>query len=251
MKGEKFMEKKVALVTGASRGIGKSIAIDLAKNDYIVVINYYSNDKEAKKVLDEVNSYSEGCLFKADVSNVSEVNDMYKKIKEKYNRLDVLVNNAGAIIRPGSWKEISEEDWQRTIDINLKGVFNCIKVFAELLKESENGRIINFTSTVGISAVAPVIAYGAAKAGVINLTNAFAKELAPSITVNAIAPGNIDTDMTTGAGKELVDWVINNTPMKRLGRPEEVAYLVSFLASEKASFITGQIIEVAGGYDLR
>ena len=176
---------------------------------------------------------------------------MYKKIKEKYNRLDVLVNNAGAIIRPGSWKEISEEDWQRTIDINLKGVFNCIKVFAELLKESENGRIINFTSTVGISAVAPVIAYGAAKAGVINLTNAFAKELAPSITVNAIAPGNIDTDMTTGAGKELVDWVINNTPMKRLGRPEEVAYLVSFLASEKASFITGQIIEVAGGYDLR
>ncbi len=245
------MEKRVALVTGASRGIGKAIAIDLAKNNYIVIINYYSNDEDAKEVLDEVNSFSEGILFKADVSNISEVNDMYEKIKEKYNRLDVLVNNAGAIIRPGGWKEISEEDWQRTIDINLKGVFNCIKVFAELLKESKNGRIINFTSTVGISAVAPVIAYGAAKAGVINLTNAFAKELAPNITVNAIAPGNIDTDMTRGAGKELVDWVIDNTPMKRLGEPEEVAYLVSFLASEKSSFITGQINEVAGGYDLR
>lgn len=245
------MEKRIALVTGASRGIGKSIAIDLAKNNYIVLINYYSNDEEAKEVLDDVNSYSEGYLFKADVSNIREVNNMYEKIKEKYNKLDVLINNAGAIIRPGGWKEISEEDWQRTIDINLKGVFNCIKTFAGLLEESKNGRIINLTSTVGISAVTPVIAYGAAKAGVINLTNAFAKELAPNITVNAIAPGNIDTDMTRGAGKELVDWVIDNTPMKRLGVPEEVAYLVSFLASEKASFITGQIIEVAGGYDLR
>ena len=107
------------------------------------------------------------------------------------------------------------------------------------------------TSTVGISAAAPVIAYGAAKAGVINLTNAFAKELAPNITVNAIAPGNIDTDMTQGAGQNLIDWVIDNTPMKRLGKPEEIAYLASFLASEKSSFITGQIIEVAGGYDLR
>lgn len=245
------MGKTVALVTGASRGIGKAIAIDLAKNNYIVVINYYSNDEEAKKVLEEVNLYLEGYLFKADVSNISEVNNMYERIKEKYNRLDVLVNNAGAIIRPGGWKDISEEDWQRTIDINLKGVFNCIKVFSDLLEESKNGRIINLTSTVGISAVTPVIAYGAAKAGVINLTNAFAKELAPNITVNAIAPGNIDTDMTRGAGEELVNWVIDNTPMKRLGKPEEVAYLVSFLASEKSSFITGQVIEVAGGYDLR
>lgn len=245
------MKKKVALVTGASRGIGKAIAIDLAKNNYIVVINYFSNEEEAKEVLKEVNLYSEGYLIKADVSSIREVNNMYEKVKEEYNRLDVLVNNAGAIIRPGGWKEISEKDWQRTIDINLKGVFNCIKVFADLLRKSLNGRIINLTSTVGISAVAPVIAYGAAKAGVINLTNAFAKELAPNITVNAIAPGNIDTDMTRGAGKELVDWVIDNTPMKRLGEPEEVAYLVSFLASEKSSFITGQIIEIAGGYDLR
>ena len=245
------MEKKVALVTGASRGIGKAIAIDLAKNNYIVVINFCQNENAAKEVLDIVNSYSEGMIIKADVSNINDINSMYKQIKEKFNRLDVLVNNAGAIIRPGGWTEISDEDWQKTLDINLKGVFNCTKIFIELLKKSNNGRIINLTSTVGISSVSPVIAYGAAKAGVINLTNAFAKELAPNITVNAIAPGNIDTDMTQGAGQNLIDWVIDNTPMKRLGKPEEIAYLASFLASEKSSFITGQIIEVAGGYDLR
>lgn len=245
------MEKKVALVTGASRGIGKAIAIDLAKNNYIVVINYCQNENAAKEVLDIVNSYSEGMIIKADVSNIDDINSMYKQIKEKFNRLDVLVNNAGAIIRPAGWTEISDEDWQKTLDINLKGVFNCTKVFTELLQKSRNGRIINLTSTVGISAAAPVIAYGAAKAGVISLTNAFAKELAPNITVNAIAPGNIDTDMTQSAGQDLIDWVIDNTPMKRLGKPEEIAYLVSFLASEKSSFITGQIIEVAGGYDLR
>ena len=245
------MEKRVALVTGASRGIGRAIAIDFAKNDYIVVINYFSNEEYAKEVLDEVNLYSEGYLVKADVSNIDDVNKICEEIKEKYNRLDVLVNNAGAIIRPSGWNEISEENWQRTIDINLKGVFNCIKIFNELLNKSENGRIINLTSTVGISAATPVIAYSAAKAGVINLTNAFAKELAPNITVNAIAPGNIDTDMSRSAGQELIDWVIENSPMKRLGKPEEVAYLVTFLASEKASFITGQVIEVAGGYDLR
>lgn len=245
------MEKRVALVTGASRGIGRAIAIDFAKNDYIVVINYFSNEEYAKEVLDEVNLYSEGYLVKADVSNIDDVNKICEEIKEKYNRLDVLVNNAGAIIRPSGWNEISEENWQRTIDINLKGVFNCIKIFNELLNKSENGRIINLTSTVGISAATPVIAYSAAKAGVINLTNAFAKELAPNITVNAIAPGNIDTDMSRSAGQELIDWVIEKSPMKRLGKPEEVAYLVTFLASEKASFITGQVIEVAGGYDLR
>lgn len=245
------MEKKVALVTGASRGIGKAIAIDLAKNGYIVVINYVSNEKKAKSVLDEVNLYSEGFLFKADVSKIDEINNMYEEIKKRYNRMDVLVNNAGAIIRPGSWLEISDEAWEKTIDINLKGVFNCIKIFAELLKKSECGRIVNLTSTVAKSACSPVIAYGAAKAGVINLTNAFAKELAPNVTVNAIAPGNIDTDMTTGAGQELINWVVDNTPMKRLGAPEDVAYLASFLASEKASFITGQVIDVAGGYDLR
>ncbi len=245
------MEKKVALVTGASRGIGKSIAIDLAKNNFIVVINYNQNEELAKQVLEEVNLYSEGYIIKADVSNINDITNMYNLIREKYNRLDVLVNNAGAIIRPADWQEISEENWQKTLDINLKSVFDCTKMFSELLKKSMAGRIINISSTVGISSAPPVIAYSVAKSGVNALTNAFAKALAPNITVNAIAPGNIDTDMTQGAGEGLINWVIDNTPMKRLGKPEEIAYLVSFLASEKASFITGQIIEVAGGYDLR
>jgi len=207
-----------------------------------------SNEKEAKKVLEEVNSYSEGFLFKADVSNLNEVNDMYEKIKKKYNRLDVLVNNAGAIIRPGGWKEISEEDWQRTIDINLKGVFNCIKVFADLLKESKSGRIINFTSTVGISAVAPVIAYGAAKAGVINLTNAFAKVLAPTITVNAIAPGVFWTPLQPNC------WVADKIPtlganaaVGHGAMPYQLAPTYVFLASDDSSYMTGQIIHVNGG----
>lgn len=244
------MKKRVALVTGASRGIGKAVAIDLAKNNYIVVINYLTNETKALEVLEEVNKYSEGYLFKADVSKTDEVEKMRKDIIEKYGQIDVLVNNAGAIIRPGNWDIISDEDWSKTIDINLKSCFLCIKTFANDLKMSNYGRIINLTSTVGRSGCTPVIAYGAAKAGIVNLTNAFAKELAPNITVNAIAPGNIDTDMTTGAGEALVNRVIDNTPMKRLGKPEEVAYLVSFLASEKSSFITGQVIDVAGGYDL-
>lgn len=243
--------KKVALVTGASRGIGKSIAVDLAKSNYIVIINYLKCDSEAKKTLSEVLKYSDGILIKADVSDVDAVESMKKTIEDNYGRLDVLVNNAGQIIRPGDWENISTTDWDRTFDVNCKGTFNCIKTFAPLLKSSQSGRIVNLASTVGFAAAPPVIAYSAAKASIINMTNAFAKALAPNVTVNAVAPGNIDTEMTQSAGERLVKWVIDATPMKRLGQPEEVAALVNFLCSDNASFITGQIIEIAGGYDLR
>lgn len=249
IRGKKM--EKVALVTGASRGIGKAIAIELAKNNYIVIVNYFKNETEAKKTLSEVLKYSDGCLIKADVSKVDDVAEMKKVIDEKYNRLDVLINNAGEIIRPGDWENISETDWDRTFDVNCKGTFNCIKVFAPLLKANVSSRIVNLASTVGFAAAPPVIAYSASKASVINITNAFAKALAPNVTVNAVAPGNIDTEMTQSAGEGLVKWVIDVTPMKRLGKPEEVAALVNFLCSDSASFITGQIIEIAGGYDLR
>lgn len=242
--------EKVAVVTGVSRGIGKSIALELAKDGFVVIGSYYEKKEEAELVLDEINRYSSGFIFKVDVSKLNEVSDLYNFVVEKYDRLDVLVNNAGAIIRPGDYKSISDDDFDKTIGINLKGTFNCIKIFADLIRKSSNGRIINLASTVGRNGCVPVVAYSAAKAGIINLTRAFSKELAPNVTVNAIAPGNIDTDMTRSAGEDLVNWVIDNTPMKRLGNPEDVAYLVSFLASEKASFITGQIIDVAGGYDL-
>lgn len=245
------MKNKVAVVTGASRGIGKAIAIELAKNNIDVVINYTKNEVAAEKTLSEVKKYADGICIKADVSNQNEVAEMKNIVKERFGQVDILVNNAGVIVRPGDWKNISNESFNRTLDVNLKGCFNCIKEFSSLISTSKEGRIVNLSSTCGKSGVTAVVAYSAAKAGVINLTNQFAKELAPNVTVNAVAPGNIDTDMTREAGDNLIDYVINETPCKRLGTAEEVANLVSFLVSDKAAFITGQVIDIDGGYNLR
>lgn len=245
------MRKKVAVVTGASRGIGRSIAITLAKLNYQVIVNYNKCEKEALDVLAEIRKYSEGMLCKADVSEMQEVKYMAKQIKDNYGVIDVLVNNAGKIIRPGQWDVISDEDWDRTYQINAKGAFNCIKVMEPLFNKESVGHIINIASTVGEAGGAAVVAYGAAKAALINMTLSFAKQFAPDIVVNAVAPGNIDTEMTRGAGKDLVDWVIDVTPLKRLGTAQEVADLVAFLCSDNANFITGQIIDIDGGYSWR
>ena len=242
--------KKVAVVTGASRGIGKSIAIKLAEEGYEVVINYNQSESDAKDTLEKVNKYTKGMIIKADVSKREEVKKMAEEISKKYACIDVLVNNAGAILRPGNWDKISDEDFNKTLDINVKGVHNCIYYLKPLLNKEKVTHIVNIASTVGENGAAGVLAYGAAKAAVINITKSLAKEFAPSITVNAISPGNIATEMTAGAGEELISYVCENTPMKRLGEPKEVAELAAFLASDKANFITGQVINIDGGYAL-
>ena len=245
------MEKLIAVVTGASRGIGRSIAITLAKKGYHVVINYYTSEYEAKKVLEEVCKFSSGVIYKADISDVEQVRNMAQFVKEQYGVIDVLVNNAGKILRPGNWDVISDDAWDMTIKINAKGMYMCTRELVGLFRKDRVGHIVNISSTVGEAGAAPVIAYGAAKAATINMTKSFASAFAPNITVNSVAPGNINTEMTTGAGKDLIDWVISMTPMGRLGTTQEVADLVAFLCSEQANFITGQVIDVDGGYSWR
>lgn len=245
------MKQKTAVVTGASRGIGKCIAITLAQNGYNVVVNYNSSYEKAKNVLDVVNKYSKGIMIKADISSVEEVKSMCKKIEQEFSTINVLVNNAGIIYRPGKWDLITDENWNKTYQVNAKGTFNCIRAMKPLFSINETGHIINIASTVGESGGAGVVSYGAAKAAVINMTMSFAKEFAPQIVVNAVSPGNINTDMTSGANEELVKKIIEKTPLKRLGEAQEVADLVMFLCSEKSNFITGQVIDIDGGYSCR
>lgn len=244
------MDKRIGVVTGAGRGIGRKIAVELAKEGCYIVINCNEHEEEAFDTLKEVRSYSDGMVVCGDVSDEKMVAYLMKEVQEKCGHVNILVNNAGKIIRPGKWDVISQEVWDRTIEINAKSVFYMITQFVPLFEGDKIGHIINIASTVGENGGAGVIAYSAAKAAVVNMTKAFSKVLAPRITVNAIAPGNIDTDMTTGAGEVWVKKVIDETPMKRLGKPEEVAYLAAFLASDKAEFLTGQIIDIDGGYAL-
>jgi len=245
------MIEGVAVITGASRGIGSAIAIALAESNMKIVVNYLKSEDEAANLVEKINGVSEAVKVKADISNPDEVKYLLNESLQKFERIDILVNNAGAVVRPGDWQSITPDEWLKTIDINLSSVFYCTKAFSTVFMQQKSGKIINISSTYGITGAAPVIAYTAAKSGVINLTRSFAKELAPYITVNAVAPGNIDTDMTRGAGQEFIDFVVNETPLKRLGTPEDVANTVNFLASSKADFITGQIIVVDGGHMLR
>jgi 3-oxoacyl-[acyl-carrier protein] reductase len=245
------MEQLVAVVTGASRGIGRSIAISLAKKGYHVLINYCTSEGEARKVLKEVGAYSSGTIYKADISDAEQVRNMVQFIKERYGVIDVLVNNAGKILRPGNWDIIDDDAWDMTYKINAKGMYMCTRMMADLFRKDRIGHIVNISSTVGESGASPVIAYSAAKAATINMTKSFAAAFAPNITVNSVAPGNIDTEITSSAGKELVDWIVNMTPMRRLGTTQEVADLVVFPCSEQANFITGQVIDIDGGYSWR
>lgn len=244
-----FMEeKKVALITGASRGIGKAIAKKFAKNDYNLVINYTSEKTDLNSLGEEFKEYGIDILFvKADVSKFEECEELVKKAIEKFGKIDVLINNAG-ITRDNLLMRMKEEDFDSVINVNLKGVFNMTKNVVPIMMKKRNGKIVNISSVVGVAGNAGQSNYSASKAGIIGFTKSMAKELASrNIYVNAVAPGFIATDMTDVLSESVKDNINAQIPLKRMGSADEVAQVVYFLASEESSYITGQVINVDGG----
>lgn len=239
---------KVALVTGASRGIGRAIALTLAEAGADVAINYSGNEAKAMEVVAEVEKLGRKAIaIKANVANAQEVEDMVNQVLDSFGKLDILVNNAG-ITRDNLIMRMKEEDWDAVIDTNLKGVFNCIKAVTRPMMKQRSGRIINISSVVAVAGNPGQANYTAAKAGVIGLTKTTAKELASrGITVNAIAPGFIETDMTDVLSENVRSEMMKAIPLGRLGKPEDVAKAVRFLASPDADYITGQLLHVDGG----
>lgn len=242
------LDSKVCLVTGGSRGIGKAIAKKLALHKANIIINYTSNENHALKVKEEIEEYGVKCMIiKCDVSKSSDVENMIEIAIKEFGKIDILVNNAG-VTKDGLLMRMKEEDFDKVIDINLKGVFNCTKSASKHMMKKRYGKIINISSVVGIIGNIGQANYCASKAGVIGLTKSSARELASrNINVNAIAPGFIDTDMTSVLNESLKEQMLKNIPQNRFGEPEDVANLALFLASDMSSYITGQVINVDGG----
>ena len=242
------LSEKVAIVTGGSRGIGKEVAKKLASLGSNVVINYISTEEEAINTKNEIESLGVKCLVaKCDVSKSEEVNKMLEVSIKEFGHVDILVNNAG-ITKDGLLMRMKEEDFDKVIDVNLKGVFNCTKAITKHMIKRRYGKIINMTSVVGIIGNIGQSNYCASKAGVIGFTKSTARELASrNININAIAPGFIDTDMTKVLSDELKQNMLNNIPKNTFGTPEDIANVVAFLASDISSYITGQVINVDGG----
>lgn len=242
------MTMKIALVTGGSRGIGREIALALAKEGNNIAISYGSNIESAMEVVREVKSLGvEAIAVKADVSKSEDVTNLVKSVEEQLGTIDILVNNAG-ITKDGLLIRMSEEDWDSVMDVNLKGTFLCTKAVSRAMMKKKYGKIINITSVVGITGNAGQGNYSASKAGVIGFTKSMAKELASrGIRVNAIAPGLIQTDMTNVLKDEVKAGMLKLIPLNIMGNPVDIANLVVFLASEKSDYITGQIIKIDGG----
>lgn len=243
-----MLKDKVAIVTGGTRGIGRAIALKLAHEGANIVINYRNSDKEAeelKAILEEKGV--KVLTVKCDISNFEDSKNFIDKCKEVFGKIDILVNNAG-ITKDTLIMRMKEEDFDSVIDVNLKGTFNCAKHASAIMLKQRFGKIINMTSVVGIAGNAGQVNYAASKAGVIGLTKSLAKELGSrGITVNAVAPGFINTDMTASLSEKVKEEASKNIPLKRLGEPEDVANLVGFLASDAANYITGQVVNVDGG----
>ena len=242
------MDRQVALVTGGSRGIGRAVCHALARRGAFVYINYSSRSEAAEETLKQCKELGgDGAILQFDVANSSEVDNALTKIKDEAGRLDILVNNAG-ITRDGLLIRLKDEDWQSVISTNLSGAFYCARAAAKIMMKARSGCIVNMASVVGQAGNAGQADYVAAKAGLIGLTKALAKELASrNITVNAVAPGFIETDMTAKLPEELKEEMKKTIPLARFGQPEDIANAVVFLTSKEASYITGQILGVNGG----
>src|SRR3954466_580698 len=234
---------KTALVTGASRGIGREIALELARQGVDVVVNYAGSEAKAHEVVEEIKGLGrEAFAIQCDVSNSESVANMVKETVERFGKLDILINNAG-ITKDNLLMRMKENEWDDVMNINLKGVFLCTKAVTRQMMKQRSGRIINISSVVGVSGNPGQANYVAAKAGVIGLTKTTAKELASrNITVNAVAPGFIATDMTDKLNEEVQGEMLKQIPLARLGEPKDIAKAAAFLASEDASYMTGQTI---------
>lgn len=242
------LSKKNALITGGSRGIGRAIAIELSRQGINIIITYNSSEEKALEVIKEVeNNGVKGLAVKADVSSEEDVKNMMKTIKNQFDSVDILVNNAG-VTKDNLLLRMKTEEWDKVMDTNLKGVYLCTKAVARGMMKKRYGKIINIASVVGISGNAGQGNYSASKAGVIGFTKSIAKELGSrGITVNGVAPGFVETDMTEVLSEDIKKHSLNMIPLKRFGKPEDIANVVGFLCSEKADYITGQIINVDGG----
>ena len=243
-----MLNGKNVIVTGATRGIGREIALTLAQNGANIAINYRNLNSEVENLLNEIKSFGvDAFAIKCDVSIADEVDKFIKEVKAHYNTIDILVNNAG-ITKDGLILRMKEEDFDDVLDVNLKGTFNTTKSVSSIMVRQKYGKIINISSVVGIAGNAGQCNYAASKAGVIGFSKSVARELASrNINVNVVAPGYINTDMTKNLPDKVKEEIIKSIPMKKIGDPKAVANLVLFLSSNLSNYITGQVINVDGG----
>lgn len=243
-----MLEGKIAVVTGASRGIGKAIAKKLANLGATVVVNYNGSEAKAQEVAEEITQAGgKAEIVQCNVADYAACEEFIKAVIEKYGKIDILVNNAG-ITKDGLLMRMSEEDFANVIDINLKGTFNCMRFVSRQMMKQKSGRIVNMSSVVGVCGNAGQVNYAASKAGVIGMTKSAAKELASrGITVNAIAPGFIETDMTSVLSEKVKEEAAKQIPLGHFGKDEDIAEAVAFLVSDGAKYITGQVLHVDGG----